>query len=689
MRMRKREKGYQQELLEWQWHQLRLQKKYRNTPAGFLDKEAEKQAFGQWKTEVAHFRQSMEYKILSDYQPAHEDFVGRTEELAQIRKLVQKRSGPVILYGIGGIGKSALARAYIRRYGESYDHILFLSYNTNIQRMVCDDYMIHISNLQYSKEKYGNKARYFQAKQEILSQIAVKYKLLIVIDDCNAEFDKDMEALFSIPCDHLVTTRIAPSVWGYQENGFLVKELRTEEEWDDFLECYRTRHLLPEDYRSLYSYREKVQGHTLKMMLKIHNPDDAAHASGDFNQDLFGRFRLKKEEREALMYLSIMPAQGIPHRIFQKISNISDASIYRLYGFLLLQKSWDEQWKDDMIFMHPLIADAARQVFHPSVTNCGKLLTGFKNYLWDAWEHTYIENQRLEPYVFAFLKAFPKPAPWLATAFGKLYIWLWIQGYYEEAKQEALKVYESVEGYYGEAHQITGMMAEWTAGVYYNALDFEQAGLWYQRSLDILRSCKFRNSMYTYQLSQTLSKLARDCRHRGELKKALELLDESIALLEEFHKYYEEPSMDTDVGYEITYAYRILDRGKILFKLGDLKGAEEAGRNAYRMIQKEVGDGFRLNEFQCFLIDLLLDRGEYEQAEPLAEQVVRISIQYRGEATKHTLICRETLADIYLKLGKTEAAMEEYNRIAGWLQRDFPYQEEWFQRICEKIVRGE
>ena len=44
-----RKKSYQQEMLEWQWKQLRLRRKYASTPAGFSDKEAEKEAVRQWK----------------------------------------------------------------------------------------------------------------------------------------------------------------------------------------------------------------------------------------------------------------------------------------------------------------------------------------------------------------------------------------------------------------------------------------------------------------------------------------------------------------------------------------------------------------------------------------------------------------------------------------------------------------
>ena len=121
------EKDYEQALLEWRWRQLRLQRKYKDTAAGFVDSMAERQAFRQWKEEVKEFKESREHRLVSEYVSFDEIFVGRKEYLTQIREALNEKTGPVILYGIGGIGKSALARAYIKTYEAEYDHILFLS----------------------------------------------------------------------------------------------------------------------------------------------------------------------------------------------------------------------------------------------------------------------------------------------------------------------------------------------------------------------------------------------------------------------------------------------------------------------------------------------------------------------------------------------------------------------------------
>lgn len=80
---------------------------------------------------------------------------------------------------------------------------------------------------------------------------------------------------------------------------------------------------------------------------------------------------------------------------------------------------------------------------------------------------------------------------------------------------------------------------------------------------------------------------------------------------------------------------------------------------------------------------------DYSQAEPLAKECVERAVRFRGESFKDTLSCRELLADVYIKLGKVDKAMEEYHILLGWLQKKYPRQREWIERICRKIIRGE
>lgn len=687
-------KKYNQELLEWSWNQLRFRKKYKNTPAGFLDSEMEKNAVSKWKNDVQKFREGQEYRILSEsFDFSGDTFVGRQKELSAIQEKLVRSDGPVILYGMGGIGKSALARAYIRTFGADYDYVLFLTFQSSMKSLITDDFGIHISNLQYRAEQYGSMRQYFQLKYDILFQIARKKRILMVIDDCNVKKDNDMEKIFSLPCHILVTTRRNPAIWGDYE-GLCIQELKSKDEWTAFIEGYRTKEFTQEELEAIHSYREKVQGHTLMMQQKIRNPQKDFHGISDFKKGLFRRFPLKKEEKQAMMYLSIMPVQGIPRKMFRLISQISEETIGYLKDNLFVQSAWSNDWDDELLYLHPIIAESARLVFCPSPVNCGQLIIGMYDYLTglltdepNTWNRTGLKNRRLEIYVFAFVKAFPAPAPWLAEAFDELATFLWIQQYFQEAKSYILKTYKAVEQYYGNKHQMTGQIALRVAAAYYNNLEFEEAEKWYWKGYEILQSCPPLNPFYDFFQSSVHHKIARMYRYENRLTEGLHFAEASIQHIEGFlSKNPEAPETTLNQYKRILNPCR-LEKGKILLCMGRIEEAEQICEKIYQTIPPSLMQEFLINEFQDFRIELLMRRKKYDKAEILLRENVERAIHFRGESFKDTLSCMERLGDICLIQGKEKEALKAYERIIVCLQREYPSQEKWFQRICEKMLK--
>ncbi len=151
---------------------------------------------------------------------------------------------------------------------------------------------------------------------------------------------------------------------------------------------------------------------------KVINPDEEFSGLEEFQKDLFKRLHLKAEEKKAMTYLSIMPVQGVPKKIFLTISGISEQTIDHLERCIMAQQVYSGNWQDDMIFLHPIIGEGAREIFNPTTDNCCHLIRGFADYLYGedgaynkTWNNSYRDNQKMEPYVSAFVKAFPKPAP--------------------------------------------------------------------------------------------------------------------------------------------------------------------------------------------------------------------------------------------------------------------------------------
>ncbi|MDB9373837.1 NB-ARC domain-containing protein [Nodularia sphaerocarpa] len=70
----------------------------------------------------------VESRINISEAPDLSSFYGRTPELAELQKwLIQKRCRLVVVHGMGGIGKSALARRLVNKITDKYDYIIWIS----------------------------------------------------------------------------------------------------------------------------------------------------------------------------------------------------------------------------------------------------------------------------------------------------------------------------------------------------------------------------------------------------------------------------------------------------------------------------------------------------------------------------------------------------------------------------------
>lgn len=666
-----KEKEYRQELLEWKWKQIGLRKKYRNTPAVFSDPGAEKQAVSQWKQEVSIFRESHRHVLESAKISFREPFAGREKELKLIRNSLQKLSMPIVLYGIGGIGKSALAREYIRRYQEAYDHVLYLPFPSTIEELIINDFSISISNLHYDINSYESKRKYFLVKFDILRKIAENERLLLVIDDCNIRQDRDMSRLFSLPCHILITSRRNPASWGACL-GIHVRELCSKEDWNDFIKCYQPNGVSAEKQLYFDKYRKKIQGHTLLMQQKLLHPEGDFNGITEFQKDLFRRIPLNKEERQAMMYLSIMPLQGIPKKLFLSISEINERTLSHLKNFGLIQWAYNGHWQDEMLFLHPIISRAAKDVFLPSTINCRRLIRGFGGYLNGngndencTWGRTWLENQRLEPYVFAFIRAFPQPAPWLAEAFDELVTLLWIQGYYQDSERYSRKLFRSVKEYYGENHQITGQMALRLGTIYYNRQAYEQSRAWYLQGLQILENCKPFNQVHLLHLVSAYHKIARLLWHNGDLDHAGETIEKAIKSLDEFRSGLTDEQDQLIFMHDRSLAYILLEKGRILLQAGDIPAAEHICKQLFRKCARILRTRFRINEFMNFYIKILIAKKEYRKAEKFARRNVERALLYRGHDFKDTLVSKKQYGDILFLMGRKKEAQKIYLELTG------------------------
>lgn len=75
-------------------------------------------------------------------------FVGREEELEEIAQCLSQEH-ILFLQGMGGIGKSEIAKGYAKQYADRYDTVLFAGYTSNLLELITGDEIV-IENLRRS-----------------------------------------------------------------------------------------------------------------------------------------------------------------------------------------------------------------------------------------------------------------------------------------------------------------------------------------------------------------------------------------------------------------------------------------------------------------------------------------------------------------------------------------------------------
>ena len=108
-------------------------------------------------------------------------FLGRENELEKLYAILEENS-KVFLYGIAGIGKSELAKAYAKTYRKEYTNILYLMYSGDLRQDIIDlDFADDLPE-DTEEERFRKHNRFLRA---------LKADTLLIIDNFNTTATKD------------------------------------------------------------------------------------------------------------------------------------------------------------------------------------------------------------------------------------------------------------------------------------------------------------------------------------------------------------------------------------------------------------------------------------------------------------------------------------------------------------------
>lgn len=324
------------------------------------------------------------------------DFHGQTEALNSLRNALSTHR-VVCLQGVGGIGKSELARRYALQYQDAYDSILLMKYNASLA-----DTLIHHATFANEERFEGETPdAVFQYKLSLLKRTATT-ETLVILDNFDALHDADMADFFNVPYQILITSR--NNLQDYGIHTVSVEPLSPDEQLRLFAHHYGLA-IREDESATLHHLLDLVQGHTLtivllaKIMRSLHyRPGrmfEAINANGLLQtvgnrkvqhafssvtaaamlKQLFNLSALSVAEQDIMLALAALPHKGIDFGLFMDLMGLEDGEVIHS----LIQKSWIlHDPSDDRISLHALIAEVVLNECNPGWHACCTL-TGSLN----------------------------------------------------------------------------------------------------------------------------------------------------------------------------------------------------------------------------------------------------------------------------------------------------------------------
>ena len=109
----------------------------------------------------------LDYIMDSEVPKPCRHFLGREEELDELHTLFEENRH-IFLYGIAGIGKSELAKAYAKQYRKQYTNILYMEYTGNLYQDIVDMDFIDDPPEISEQERFQRHNRLSRKQQDIM-----------------------------------------------------------------------------------------------------------------------------------------------------------------------------------------------------------------------------------------------------------------------------------------------------------------------------------------------------------------------------------------------------------------------------------------------------------------------------------------------------------------------------------------
>ena len=357
-------------------------------------------------------------------------FCGRDDYLKEIDRMFSDGNRILFLYGIGGIGKTEIAKQYAIRYKNEYDTIIYALYDSSLKDLVIAETPFEIwPSLQRMvvNGKTETDEAYFKRKLNLIKKYADQ-RTLIIIDNFNTETDDALDELIQGRYRLLFTTQ-----YDYSRSYPSIR-IREIGDMDSLISIFMHQYqgyAVDKDDPDLVRMIEAVSRHTFTVELLARHLENSGQSAaemleamhrqgivslsekislheGDYDEAylnltrMFSVFEFNEEEKRVLQLLSLMPLSGVPAMEFIRWAEISSTKILTE----LEKRGWVTRNEGGIAF-HPVVKRVIQYVLPVQTDRIRPFLDHVSKSLENeqSWHYTKAEKERYAAIARSILSA--------------------------------------------------------------------------------------------------------------------------------------------------------------------------------------------------------------------------------------------------------------------------------------------
>jgi len=624
-------------------------------------------------------------QYLSAFTPINTSlFVGREKELAEIQAFLSKGERVLLVNGMGGIGKTSLAKYYVQKYGFKYDHIIWVDVLPERNKAggdVLSAFVSYQNNiLNHLKLSFPPKTPDRDKFYTLMARLGeMEGNNLLVIDNAGEKIIEVQEHLPKAPrWKTLVTSRNSFARFKVYSLDILPKEdaqalflqYYPQAKEDSLLPLLLKRigyHTLTIELlaKTLHSHKrltlpalwkaidaEGLQAANRKKVSIDHPVFKTPIKANDCVLKLFDIDLLSKEEISLLLQFAVLPPMALAYTLLTDLLAIENEAEDDFMELLdeLAQKGWLTT-KEDTYSCLQIIQEAVRQQTPPTVENCESLIESISSKLSiDQTKDNPIDKFPWVPYgksLIQWIEANTKEASsTLALLRSNLGLVLYLLGDYQGAKEQLEAALESDLSNFGENHLNVATRRSNLGGVLLDLGDYQGAKEQLQAALE----SAIRNFGENHpNVATSRSNLGLVLLDLGDYQGAKEQLEAAL-----------ESDLRNFGANHPTVATRLSNLGLVLSDLGDYQGAKEQLEAALESDLRNFGANHpkvatRLSNLGLLLLSL----GDYQGAKEQLEAALASDLRNFGENHPQVAIYRSNLGNVLSDLGDYQGAKEQ------------------------------